>query len=73
MIQFTRRASLSPRPMTRQTGLWQTINEIVAWIAVWKHRAKSRAELAKLPPERLRDIGVTLDEAATEASKPFWR
>ena len=41
-------------------------------MAQWHRRAASRAWLAELPPERLRDIGLTPHEAAQEARKAFW-
>ena len=34
--------------------------------------ARSRRELGALEPHRLRDIGLTAQDAATEAGKGFW-
>jgi uncharacterized protein YjiS (DUF1127 family) len=34
--------------------------------------ARQRRALAALPPERLDDIGLTIEEARTEATKPLW-
>ncbi|MBI0434916.1 DUF1127 domain-containing protein [Roseomonas sp. KE0001] len=39
---------------------------------LWRRRAATRAELRDLPPERLRDLGMTGAEAAREAARPFW-
>lgn len=39
---------------------------------LWQRRATSRATLLELPPERLRDIGMTPMDAALEARRPFW-
>jgi uncharacterized protein YjiS (DUF1127 family) len=39
----------------------------------WRQRVRSRADLARLNPRELRDIGVTPSEAARECNKPFWR
>jgi uncharacterized protein YjiS (DUF1127 family) len=36
--------------------------------AVWQERQA----LAGLDPARLRDIGLSADEAMSEASRPFW-
>jgi uncharacterized protein YjiS (DUF1127 family) len=37
------------------------------------HRYRSRQQLARLPPERLNDIGLTVAQAQEEMNKPFWR
>ena len=43
-----------------------------ARLRLWRLRAATRAELRDLPPERLRDLGMTGAEAAREAARPFW-
>ncbi|WP_419898277.1 DUF1127 domain-containing protein [Roseomonas sp. USHLN139] len=43
-----------------------------ARLVLWHRRSASRAWLSELPPERLRDIGLTPHEAAQEARKAFW-
>lgn len=53
-------------PRVPITGPW-------ALISIWITRAEQRAALAELDEERLRDIGVTRDQARREAAKPFWR
>ncbi|MEM8790117.1 MAG: DUF1127 domain-containing protein [Pseudomonadota bacterium] len=72
MTQYSRRASLSPRPILRSSGIRQAISELLAVFRVWAQRARSRRHLSDLPPHLLRDIGVTREEAEHEASKPFW-
>ncbi|WP_431285275.1 DUF1127 domain-containing protein [Humitalea sp. 24SJ18S-53] len=42
-------------------------------LALWHRRATSRAMLRELPPDRLRDIGMTPMNAAIEAARPFWK
>ncbi len=42
-------------------------------IKLWHSRARQRRHLAQLPPEMLKDIGVTRVDALNEANKPFWR
>lgn len=42
-------------------------------LALWLHRARTRRELMGLTAEMLDDIGLTPEEAAREAAKPFWR
>jgi uncharacterized protein YjiS (DUF1127 family) len=36
-------------------------------------RARSRRLLAQLGEREVRDFGISLSEARTEASKPFWK
>ncbi|MEM9046335.1 MAG: DUF1127 domain-containing protein [Pseudomonadota bacterium] len=73
MTQYTRRASMAPRPLGRSAGLRQALTELVELIRIWRHRSRSRQHLSDLPPHLLRDIGVTQDEAHRESGKPFWR
>lgn len=42
-------------------------------VAVWMFRYRSRHELRFMSEARLRDIGVSREEAEIEAAKPFWR
>jgi len=39
----------------------------------WRHRARSRAELARMSDYDLRDLGLTRAEVARESAKPFWQ
>jgi uncharacterized protein YjiS (DUF1127 family) len=39
----------------------------------WRRRARGRADLLRLSPRDLRDIGIAPSEAARECGKPFWR
>ncbi|PWC27358.1 hypothetical protein CR165_18070 [Pseudoroseomonas aestuarii] len=41
-------------------------------LALWHRRATTRAALRTLPPERLRDIGLSAPEAQREAARSFW-
>jgi uncharacterized protein YjiS (DUF1127 family) len=59
----TDRINLAPGP--RRPGLRALLRR-------WRHRAGSRAWLSELPPERLRDLGLTPHQAAAEARRPFW-
>ena len=49
------------------------VTRLWALLATWQRRARERAELARLTPERLHDIGLSAEQIAEEASKPFWR
>ena len=39
----------------------------------WLQRARTRRELAELPPHLLKDIGLTEADRFVESNKPFWR
>ncbi len=41
--------------------------------SAWRHRAKERAELARMSERELQDIGLTRLDAVREYQKPFWR
>jgi uncharacterized protein YjiS (DUF1127 family) len=41
-------------------------------VAAWRHRARSRTQLARFSARELRDIGLTPADAARECAKPFW-
>ncbi|RJT36453.1 DUF1127 domain-containing protein [Mesorhizobium waimense] len=61
-------ASAFSRP-ERQSGL-------IGLIETWFDRARFREELALMArdtPERIDDIGLTMEQARTEIAKPFWR
>ncbi|WP_424136264.1 DUF1127 domain-containing protein [Roseomonas chloroacetimidivorans] len=49
------------------------VSRALALLLLWHRRAATRRTLSELPPERLRDIGLTKMDAALEASRPFWR
>ena len=42
-------------------------------LALWRKRARERAELTKLTARDARDLGIDPGIVAYEASKPFWR
>lgn len=44
-----------------------------ALFSAWRHRAKERAELARMSERELQDIGLTRLDAVREYQKPFWR
>lgn len=39
----------------------------------WSERAKQRRQLSGLTPRELKDVGISVEAAAAEAAKPFWR
>lgn len=53
---------------------WQpSAGHLSAIFKVWFQRARQRQQLAQLTDRELRDIGVSLAEAYSEATKPFWQ
>jgi uncharacterized protein YjiS (DUF1127 family) len=63
-LPFARRAGLSRAPIGQRLS---------ALLRLWRHRARSRSELAQLDAHLLRDIGVSRETARFVADKPFWR
>ncbi len=41
-------------------------------IAIWNERSKQRGRLTELDSRLLEDIGLTVEQADLESSKPFW-
>jgi uncharacterized protein YjiS (DUF1127 family) len=65
--------SAAPR---RQTLWWLVVfavTRLVAMLAVWRRRARSRRELAGFGAHELCDIGISAAERRHECAKPFWR
>lgn len=58
--------------MMRNTWLAE-MPSLAAKLALWRQRARGRAELARLGERELHDIGVSRAEASVEANKPFWQ
>jgi uncharacterized protein YjiS (DUF1127 family) len=46
---------------------------VIAAVALWWERGRSRHVLATLGDHELRDIGITQTEAQLESEKPFWQ
>lgn len=46
---------------------------VFAQLYAWQTRVDQRAHLAGLDDRLLRDMGMTRDDARTEAGKPFWQ
>jgi uncharacterized protein YjiS (DUF1127 family) len=55
------------------SGVPALVRRGIETLAVWRERARSRAELAALDARQLADIGLSTADAWTEISKPFWR
>jgi uncharacterized protein YjiS (DUF1127 family) len=44
-----------------------------ALIRLWHFRWQSRRQLERMEDRELADIGITREDAAAEARKPFWK
>ena len=42
-------------------------------VTTWATRRRTRAALTQLQPWQLADVGLTPDQASTEASRVFWQ
>lgn len=51
----------------------QALVRVANVLAVWENRARERKALAEMPPNLLKDIGITRIDAQRETEKPFWR
>lgn len=58
-------AVAAPRPSLRRPSVWALLGRALAL-----HR--SRRGLAELDAHMLGDIGLSVEEAATEAARPVW-
>jgi len=66
-MQITLRLITHPAP--RSARWWPTI---VATLASWRHRSRSRRHLAALDDRELADIGLSRAERRIECQKRFW-
>jgi uncharacterized protein YjiS (DUF1127 family) len=61
--------SLVARPAPRTARWWP---KILAVVALWRHRSRSRRHLAALDDRELADIGLSRAERWVECQKRFW-
>jgi len=59
-------------PIGSDTGA-TTIARLAKVLRQWNERAAQRRQLSGLTQRDLDDIGISLEAAAAEAAKPFWR
>lgn len=52
------------------TGVFGHLNEV---LHTWRRRYVERSELAAWTDRDLNDVGLSWDDVAHEAEKPFWR
>jgi uncharacterized protein YjiS (DUF1127 family) len=65
--------SLFPRSFSGRS-LRAAISPVALWrqVALMRAAARQRRALARLDVAALRDIGITPEQAAAEASRPLW-
>lgn len=51
----------------------QALVRVANVLAVWENRARERKTLAEMPPNLLKDIGISRVDVQREIDKPFWR
>jgi len=61
---------LTAQPAPRSARRWP---KVVAVLALWRHRSRSRRQLAALDDRELHDIGVSRAERWAECRKRFWQ
>ena len=60
-------------PPTRADRWRAAVAAVIAAVALWWERGRSRHVLATLGDHELCDIGITRAEAQLESAKPFWQ
>lgn len=51
----------------------QMARTLLATLARWEARGRTRADLRAMCPSRYGDVGLTRTEVLREVAKPFWR
>jgi uncharacterized protein YjiS (DUF1127 family) len=54
----------------RRASLW---TRTLAFLALWRRRARERRELVQMSEVERHDIGLTCVDVWREVNKPFWR
>ncbi len=49
------------------------LDSVLDTFALWRQRAITRRELARLDDRMLHDIGISQNEVESEIGKPFWK
>jgi len=59
--------------MTRHGNDRASARGVLATVAKWQERRRTRRELARFTERQLKDIGLSRGQAMAEVDKPFWR
>ena len=49
-----------------------SLKKLLNVITLWRQRSKMRQQLSQLPDYRLKDMGISAEQAFVESQKPFW-
>ena len=49
------------------------LSSLVGTIIIWLNRRQGRRDLRELDDRLLADVGISREDALSEAGKPFWR
>jgi uncharacterized protein YjiS (DUF1127 family) len=60
-------------PAVPAPELASRLREARQWAVTLYQRARQRRALASLDERLLRDVGITPEQARSEANKPFWQ
>ena len=60
---------LAPSARERRARPWPAL---VATLALWRQRRRTRQQLSTLDDRALADVGLTRAEQRIECSRPFW-
>ncbi len=73
MTSMIRSAAFTDLSVAHSGAVTEIIVAVALRLALWERRAKTRAALARLDENQLRDIGIDPLSAALEAGRPFWK
>ncbi len=73
MTSMIRSAAFTDLSIAHSGALTEIIVAVALRLAFWERRAKTRAAVARLDENQLRDIGIDPLSAAVEAGRPFWK
>jgi len=49
-----------------------SLKKLLNVMTLWRQRSKMRQQLSQLPDYRLKDMGISAEQAFVESQKPFW-
>ncbi|HLH91710.1 MAG TPA: hypothetical protein VKX28_24940 [Xanthobacteraceae bacterium] len=81
---MSRQATVSSTPLTGAVTARRAIADVRRWLgemwaslcrtlALWRHRARTRAELRSIPRHQLHDLPFDTAVTLNEQNKPFWK
>ena len=49
-----------------------SLKNLLNVVMLWRQRSVMRQQLSQLPDYRLKDMGISAEQASVESQKPFW-